>query len=349
MKISVNTNKGKIDSSASLALQSYKLGTIGVEKYAKDMMGNTDRKQDFFIWEIDKILTKSNKILKVCDVWCCSGALIWSIKKHFRERIIAVWVDISPDMIHIAKNSHQWIEFHTGNAYHISWLQWESIDILMWSSLLHELGSYNDDSYTHESYDNGIKIWLTEAERILSRWGSLLIKDPVKPIRPNESLILKKKCLWSSPARMIDITNIQLLKNNFSSPSEIPITDRIGLFLNTFRWNKGNVNIGEDTVSVTRALTSEIARHIPLPISDTWEHFIDEQREWYGSWNYDDWSTYDTNSMQSLRVNTHSAVFSTWNHAAKLKDDFELMDLNGEILSYDELLPTHQFTTLIKN
>ncbi len=337
----------KINQHSNLALDSFKLSINGAEKYAENMTNNADTKKDFFIREIDGILSRKNTPIRVCDIWCCSGSLISVIKQHFKEKIIAIWIDISPNMIKMAKKSYKWISFHVGNAYFTPKLADASVDVILWSSLLHELGSYYDKSFTHESYNLGIKTWLCEANRLLSKWGTLLIKDPVKPLNWDKWVILKNK--HSNIAPKIDISDINSLRWQFISPSELPIQTRIEVFVKNFPWNKdSNTVVSNGNIHTTRAMTSEIARHIPLPISDTWEHFIDEQDEWYGSWNENDWNIYERTSWK-MQVQEHKISFSHSNHAAKIKDDFELFDIYGNSLLFENILPTHQFTILNKN
>lgn len=123
------------------ALNTYKLSDEGIKNYSLDMKRNIDSKASFFLQSINKII-QERLYIDILDVWCCSWEMLSNIHAQFSCNLHrSVWIDISSHMVDLAKTRCPYLEFHTANIYDQNFIN-GSFDIIICSSVLHELWSY---------------------------------------------------------------------------------------------------------------------------------------------------------------------------------------------------------------
>lgn len=343
------------------ALDTYKLNE-GILAYSDNMKSNLDDKLKFFWSKIDWILSNITKRTKinVLDVGCCSWTLVKWINDQFWSDVNVSWVDISKEMIEIALKNNSW-NCYIDNWYTLAKTWTNTQDIITYSSILHELWSYFDleGNYNEESYMKWIEVALISANRVLKDGGYLLIKDPVKPLNPKDELVMKTK--WITE-RILTVDNLPVSLNDYSVhdlvllwkeldvPNNLDYISRVLLFLSWFDWaprltkNLDPLMWDGEMLKLSRELTSEVARHVPLWYSK-WD-FVDEQKEWYWSLNKPEWDKIINKTWFTLEE--HSCFYKETNHANWLWKEFIIYDIKWNKLHQKDILPTHQFTTLRK-
>lgn len=312
------------------ALKTYKLQDW-VKNYANNMSRNIDWKIDFFIHSINKILDW--KKLKILDLGCCSGDLSSKILNYFWENSVHItWVDLSPEMIQIAKNNNKNIDFRIWNAYDLNFKE-NSFDIIICSSIIHELGSYFGEK-NMKDYNKWINLGLKNMHNILNKNWYILIKDPVKPIWENEIIV-----------------NYNWKIDNSWNLINFDYKTRADVFIKKFSYfSEEKIITNEKQIITNLANLSEIIHHTSSAICDTIEHFEDELQEWYGSWNIEKWQDFIKNNSSKFKLFSHNTKFSQENHSVEFYKFFEFFHKNNQkIHNPQKFIPTHQFTILQKN
>lgn len=336
--------------------------------YAQNMSYDNDNKVWFFSSAIEEILSKrqSREPLSILDIWCNNGDLILRLDDYFGSRIQTHGVDIGAELVKMAP---EW-KASVGNWYDLNWFESSSRDVLLYSSFLHELWSYhvseNYPEYSKESYYEGIRTWLTAAQRVLRIWGHLLIKDPVRPLSPSEMLTLRlrewvDRIVTASQLAQygalnaphdIDIWNLNIndlsVLDSVPIPNSLPYLPRMALFLRWFRWSHSQIPnwiISMDwskAIQLSRDLVADISRHMPWWYSK--QSFTDEQKEWYWSLNSEEWDIVLKDTW--FIVESHEVTYRKSDHSKLMADTFQVFDPNWkEIHTYD-ISPTHHYTIL---
>ncbi len=327
-------------------LNTSKLSSISnVESYANDMSSNLYWKAHFFSWAIQNVLqTVTKKNINILDIWCASGDLIIRLKQQFPD-LNFHWLDISKDMINLAHQKWEWwINFSTWNWYSLPESMNNTYDIIMWSSIMHEFWSYHPWNFSRESYSEGINTALSQTHNALKKWGFLLIKDPVKPLN-DKDVKLSPTNLWNNLP-----TPELIIKDKDYPPHKIDITHRVQFFLQNFPWISQSWIVIQPNweINCKLSVASEIARHVPYPITDTWSHFEDELNEWYGSYNTQEWSNTLRKNVSGLSMIKHKTYYNPRNHASSFSDHYDILWEDREIILPEEHLPTNQTTILRK-
>lgn len=340
---------------------------IGAVQYATSMSEDNDWKFDFFKSSILQIVEQnSDRVTDLLDVWACDWNLILNIDNFFGNRLRTIWIDIWEKLVKLAP---KW-KVIVWNWYDLNWFQNNSMDIITYSSFLHELWSYYSDNetnpFTKESYYKWIIIWLKAAERVLREWGYLLIKDPVRPLNDTEELILSVRntsdlilsrellnSILINSTSEIDITNLKQSQinvlRNIELPNDIPYLARMFLFINWFNWARNEfpdwiIRLESWKIKLSRWLLAEISRHM------TWgykrEVFFDEQKEWYWSLNENEWNSI----LKELRLELvqHDLSIKESDHAKLLWEIIDIKDKKWNIILPWNVSPTHHYTILKK-
>ncbi|MBC7498311.1 methyltransferase domain-containing protein [Candidatus Gracilibacteria bacterium] len=333
------------------------------------MSYDNDHKVGFFTTAIEKILSSRNegKALDILDVGCNNGDLIGKLDLYFGTIISTHGVDIGAELVKMAPAG----KASVGNGYDLALFPSESKDVLLYSSFLHELGSYFTseyfEKYSREIYYAGIKTGLKAAERVLKQGGFLLIKDPVRPLQSSEILTLKIKDginrvttiseLFSKgvekPTRDIDIGNLteqdlQIL-DSVLVPNDLHYLPRMALFLKGFQWShsqipNGIINLQGDILTFTRDLVADISRHMPWGYSK--QSFTDEQKEWYGSLNAEEWK--EVLKDTGFEIESHEVTYRKSDHSKLMGNTFVIYDSKGKEIHAHDISPTHHYTVLKK-
>lgn len=332
-----------------------------VNSYIKGMTANLKGKFIFFDTQLNGILEETSfKCMNILEVWCASWFLLEKIKEKYWTKVNTIWIDANDNLIKIAKQNWLW-NYLVDDAYILSEIGDSSIDIILYSSVLHELWSYYkwNIKYERSKYIQWILDWLISASRVLKKWWYILIKDPVLPINDEKKIVLEEK-KWIEryfvqdgkkiDIKWLSIDELKKLFNLIKKPWDLDLISRSIFFLSWFMWAptevrklSKNIFYG-DKIVLNIWIVSEMARH--TKIWDTLSHFADEQKEWYGSLNINEWSKIC--SYCNLNLISHEAVFTQNNHSKWLWEHYDLYDDWWKQLDQKEILPTHQFTILRK-
>ena len=314
------------------ALNTNKLSNEGVTKYAQEMNRNIEDKQNFFIRSIENLhFTWSIEIL---DIWSASGYLTFNIASYFGAKIQKIiGIDVSEKMVQIASNNFPNIHFEVGNAYDLS-LPPNSFDVIICSSVLHELWSYFWQKNL-EAYNAWIIQGLHNMHKVLKTGGYILIKDPVYP--SNDSYITTIFHAKSETFSWNNIVHSNLLNRSKHFIEKFPF------------FQQERLTITDNGFIAPCSYINEIIRHTSNAICDTVEHFNDELNEWYWSWNGYQWDSFIKKHPSLFKIITHETRWNEHNHSTSFYQFFDLYDTNHKKIKHiPHTLPTHQFTILQK-
>ncbi len=147
------------------------------EYYMKRMRRNNEKKVEHFAKRIQSVIETSPELewWVLVDLWCADWDLLAWIKDIWFN-FSYTWVDISEDMIWIAKEKYRNIEFKVWDAL-IRNFEDDMVSIYMLSSILHELYSYFGKWFDQEWI---IKSLMSIKKSLKTNWV-ILVKDPIWP------------------------------------------------------------------------------------------------------------------------------------------------------------------------
>ncbi len=217
------------------------------------------KKMDFFVPRVWAILGEEPS--KILDIGCCNGDLVLGLKRVFPSHQF-IWIDLDTSFIAEAQERAQaeWIdaEFICWDASRLHQIRDGSIDMIILSSVIHELFSY-----WWNKFDTWFlkKVFL-EFQRILrSRWA-IVGRDPAMPHNPQQKF------------------KLAFTEQDVDSWGEIQTLSLLGKW-KRFLWDFAPAR-GQD-VSIDTSplwLINEFLRHIKFARSE--ERWAFELREQYG-------------------------------------------------------------------
>lgn len=327
----------------------------GAEQYSAALSKNRNWRIEFFSEKIQKVLNQTSEKLNLLDIWACDGNLLTRFDSIFWERIQSTWIEISSEL---AKLDITW-RVLCGDWYTLDPIPTESQDIITYSRILHELGSFSWNKHSRDEYVAWIMKWLQAGYRVLKKDGIILITDPVQPREPLEILTIKiqessvkvikdfieaylSDCL-NKEGEMLNL-DVFLSRLNEMSPNDIPYSLRLIYFLHRFWWSPGQYSYNSIfSINITRWLLIEAVRHM------SWMHtrkeFEDELGEWYWSLNIHEWAMVE--NELGYKVLEHVTTFERVKKMIRVGENFEIFANNVRVPSVF-ISETQQFTVLKK-
>jgi len=171
----------------------------------------TQKYKDLLIETIDE--TKSDAYgCRVLDVACGTGALLKML--HDRYAIVGYGIDISENMIAIAKEKNKSFHFEVGSASDLHFVDDNSIDIVTVSAAYHHFPDANQ--------------FLRESYRVLKSGGAIYIAEPHSPVllRPLAFILVYFSKSGDKRFYMPKKINESFRKNNFI-PQPVKIQNHI--------------------------------------------------------------------------------------------------------------------------
>ena len=230
----------------------------------------------FFVNQIEHLFINHNH-LKVADIGSCNGDMARFIRKSINKNIYTYNVEILPELNHTARNRDKAsgcvanVEYLIGDALNLPFDN-DSLDVLIYSRIFHEIFSYKSDVNQNGFSDNSVFHALTEAKRCLKHNGIILIQDPARPDKYDTDVVLSN---FRNPKTSLDVTD--LLKSDVTT---LGTEDLFRRFLVEFAPISGRYTITQDGYIVPKWGASEFIRH--RKFNDSQSHWNKEICELYG-------------------------------------------------------------------
>ena len=293
----------------------------------------------YFINGISKIDTDSkrqNKPISILDVGCCDGQLIRSLREFLPKNTNFNGLDLSQGMLDIGNSIDEKegnkTNYTIGNAFDLPFKN-NKQDVIIASSIMHELYSYASEEYNEESYSKAsILHFMQQAYECLKPGGVLLIKDPATP-QIDEYEPIKIANANKFDGEMPSIKDDEDLKN--ADITKLCTYDKLRRFCMDFYPAKDKVYFDKNGDCIMpRWLVTEFVRHRKwLRTPENWAYEIKEN---YGTMRPDEMSEFAQKvGFRPVRIENIS-IPNEKNLYAIQEGEFELIDMDNNKLSLED-------------
>lgn len=279
------------------------------------------KKMDFFVPRVAEIVNGTP--LNILDIGCCNGDLALGLKKTFPSHQF-IWIDLDSSFIAEAQTRAQkeWLDvpFICWDASNLEQINDASIDVVLLSSVIHELYSYWWGKFDRWF----LKKVFIEFQRILKSWWSIIGRDPAMPHDPHKKLGLKFS---------------EIDSDNWWEIQTLSLQGKWRRFLSDFLPAQGQ-DAHENISPVW--LINEFLRHIKFAKSEARWAF--ELREQYGVMTETQWREFIWELGLRVKNITTSPLIESRIPEWKL----QLFDTDGTLVKDIDVLPRNIILELIQ-
>ncbi len=285
---------------------------------------------------IDTDAKRKHQPIQIADIGCCDGALCRTLSDFLPPNTKYVGLDLSKDMLDVAREKDSKAnksnsQYFVGNAFDLPFKE-NKMDVIIASSIMHELYSYADENYGEKPYSKeSILHFMQQAYDCLKPGGILIIKDPATPSSDAWESI--KICNANEDdGSYPPIEDEEELKK--ADITKLCTLDKLKRFCTDFYPAHGNCEWNENTCIMPRWLVTEFVRHRKwLATPENWAYEIKEN---YGTLRPDEMANFAQNiGFDSVKIENIS-IPNENNIYAIRPGEFELKDMENNTLSLED-------------
>ncbi len=292
----------------------------------------------FFVNGLNKIDTdekRKKEPLQIADIGCCDGALSRSISPYLPNSTKYFGLDLSPDMLEIAKQKDKGkidSTYVVGNAFNLPYKE-NKMDAIIASSIMHELYSYESKEYNEKPYSKeSILHFMQGANECLKPGGVLIIKDPATA--GSDAWEMVKICdANKNDGATPPIEDDEELKD--ADITKLCTYDKLKRFAMDFYPAHGNIAWDEDDNCIMpRWLVTEFVRHRKwLATPENWAYEIKEN---YGTLRPDEMADFAKKAgFNAIKIENISIPNENNIYAIRL-GEFKIKDMEDNELSLED-------------
>lgn len=293
----------------------------------------------FFLGAMTSIDTnekRKRQPVQIADIGCCDGALCRTLSDFLPPNTKYVGLDLSKEMLDVArekdtKSNKINSQYVVGNAFDLPFKN-NQMDVIIASSIMHELYSYEDENYSEKPYSKeSILHFMQQAYDSLKPGGILIIKDPATPSSDAWESI--KVCNANEDdGAYPPIEDEEELKK--ADITKLCTLDKLKRFCTDFYPAGGNVEWQGNTCIMPRWLITEFVRHRKwLATPENWAYEIKEN---YGTLRPDEMANFaqkvgfDSVKIENISIPNENNIY------AIRPGEFELKDMEDNTLSLED-------------
>lgn len=161
-----------------------------LDVYCEQLNAGIVEKSNAILKLIQKCGKSITHITRIVDFGCGTGLLICFLSQTLPKNIEWIGIDQSQGMIEKCEEMKKLLKIDNLRficSNNIGDLQRNSVDVFIFSSVLHEIYSYGGDS------TNKVQDCFTKAHNALNEGGCVFIRDFVKPLNASQKVILRHR------------------------------------------------------------------------------------------------------------------------------------------------------------